>query len=147
MLCVVRGVEESKFCLFSVVFPVRCISSVSPWFYFRKHAFCFIPLVTILESPGHLYFHWYSFLSFFWVQYLWFHHFAIIHIFIVWLLTFWGGMSCFSYFLCYCTEICSSKVKSLVGHFNYLSFNCIILYVLVVQVVTVLVCHFSSLAW
>jgi hypothetical protein len=24
------GVEGSKFCLFSVVFPVRCISSVSP---------------------------------------------------------------------------------------------------------------------
>jgi hypothetical protein len=24
------GVEESKFCLFSVVFPVRCVSSVSP---------------------------------------------------------------------------------------------------------------------
>jgi hypothetical protein len=45
------GVEESGFCLFSVVFPVRCISSVSPRFYFTKHAFCFLPLVTILESP------------------------------------------------------------------------------------------------
>jgi hypothetical protein len=44
------GVEESKFCFFSVVFPVRCISSVSPRFYFRKHAFCFLPLVAILES-------------------------------------------------------------------------------------------------
>jgi hypothetical protein len=44
------GVEESDFCLFSVVFPVRCISNVSPRFYFRKHAFCFLPLVTILES-------------------------------------------------------------------------------------------------
>jgi hypothetical protein len=44
------GVEESKFCLFSVVFPVRCISSISPRVYFRKHAFCFLPLVTILES-------------------------------------------------------------------------------------------------
>jgi hypothetical protein len=43
------GVEESKFCLFSVVFPVRCISSISPRFYFRKHAFCFLPLATILE--------------------------------------------------------------------------------------------------
>jgi hypothetical protein len=38
------GVEESKFCLFSVVFPVRCISSVSPRFYFRRYAFCFLYL-------------------------------------------------------------------------------------------------------
>jgi hypothetical protein len=45
------GMEESKFCLFSVVFPIRCISSISPRFYFRKHAFCFLPLATILESP------------------------------------------------------------------------------------------------
>jgi hypothetical protein len=44
------GLEESKFCLFSVVFPVRCISRVSPRFYFRRHAFCFLPLVAILES-------------------------------------------------------------------------------------------------
>jgi hypothetical protein len=49
------GVEESKFCLFLVVFPVRCISSVSGdftlgRFYFRKYAFCFLPLVAILES-------------------------------------------------------------------------------------------------
>jgi hypothetical protein len=44
-------VEESKFCLFSMVFPVRCISSISPRLYFRKHAFCFLPLVAILESP------------------------------------------------------------------------------------------------
>jgi hypothetical protein len=44
------GVEESKFCLFSVVFPVRCISSVFPRFYFRRHAFCFLTLVAILES-------------------------------------------------------------------------------------------------
>jgi hypothetical protein len=42
-------VEESKFCLFSVVFPVRCISSVSPRLYFRRHAFCFLPLAAILE--------------------------------------------------------------------------------------------------
>jgi hypothetical protein len=47
----VGGVEQSKFCLFSVTFPVRCISSVSPRFYSRKHAFCFLPLVTIMESP------------------------------------------------------------------------------------------------
>jgi hypothetical protein len=32
-----------------MVFPARCISSVSPRFYFREHAFCFLPLVTILE--------------------------------------------------------------------------------------------------
>jgi hypothetical protein len=44
------GVEESKFCLFSVFFPVGCISSVAPRFYFRKHAFCFFSLATILES-------------------------------------------------------------------------------------------------
>jgi hypothetical protein len=44
------GVEESKFCLL-VVFPVRCVSSISLRFYFRKHAFCFLPLATILESP------------------------------------------------------------------------------------------------
>jgi hypothetical protein len=44
------GLEESKLCLFSVVFPVRCISSISPRFYFRRHAFCFLPLAAILES-------------------------------------------------------------------------------------------------
>jgi hypothetical protein len=45
------GVEESEFCPLLVVFPARHISSVSPGFYFRKHAFCFLPLVTILENP------------------------------------------------------------------------------------------------
>jgi hypothetical protein len=44
-------VWRSQFCLFLVVFPVSCISSVSPRFYFRKHVFCFLPLVTILEPP------------------------------------------------------------------------------------------------
>jgi hypothetical protein len=44
------SVEKSEFCLLLVVFPVRCISSVSPRFYFRKHTFCFLPLVAILES-------------------------------------------------------------------------------------------------
>jgi hypothetical protein len=39
-----------------VVFPASCISSVSPGFYFRKHAFCFLPHVAILESPGVLFF-------------------------------------------------------------------------------------------
>jgi hypothetical protein len=43
------GVEESKFCLLSVVFPVRCISSVSPRFYFREHVLCFLPLVAIFQ--------------------------------------------------------------------------------------------------
>jgi hypothetical protein len=31
-------------------FPARCISSISPRFYFRKHAFCFLPVVAILKS-------------------------------------------------------------------------------------------------
>jgi hypothetical protein len=47
-----------EFYLFLVVFPARYISSVSPRFYFRKHAFCFLPLVAILESywyfPHHI---------------------------------------------------------------------------------------------
>jgi hypothetical protein len=43
-------VEGSKFCLFSVVLSARCISSVSPRFYFRRHAFCFLPVAAILES-------------------------------------------------------------------------------------------------
>jgi hypothetical protein len=48
------GVEESEFHLFLVVFPARCISSVFPRFYFRKHTFCFLPLVTILESLNYI---------------------------------------------------------------------------------------------
>jgi hypothetical protein len=44
------SVEGSKFCLFSVVFPARCVSSVSPRFHYRRHAFCFLPLAAILES-------------------------------------------------------------------------------------------------
>jgi hypothetical protein len=44
------GVVVLEFYLFLVVFPARCISSVSPRFYFRKQAFCFLPLVAILES-------------------------------------------------------------------------------------------------
>jgi hypothetical protein len=43
------GVELSEICLFFLFFPARRISSISPRFYFRKHAFCFLPLVTILE--------------------------------------------------------------------------------------------------
>jgi hypothetical protein len=45
------GVEGSEFCLFLVVFPARCISSISPRVYFGKHAFCFLPLVAIMEPP------------------------------------------------------------------------------------------------
>jgi hypothetical protein len=42
-------VGKSKFFLFLEVFPVRCISSISPRFYFRRHAFYFLPLAAILE--------------------------------------------------------------------------------------------------
>jgi hypothetical protein len=45
------GVEGSMFCLFSVALPARCVSSISPRFHFRIHAFCFLPLATILENP------------------------------------------------------------------------------------------------
>jgi hypothetical protein len=45
----VGGVEVLEFCLL-VVFPARCVSSISQRVYFRKHAFCFLPLVSILES-------------------------------------------------------------------------------------------------
>jgi hypothetical protein len=44
------GVEGSKFCLFSVVLPARCVSSVSPRFHYRRHAFCFLPVAATLES-------------------------------------------------------------------------------------------------
>jgi hypothetical protein len=43
------GVEGSTFCLFSVVLPARCVSSVSPRFHYRRH-FLLFPLATILES-------------------------------------------------------------------------------------------------
>jgi hypothetical protein len=45
------SVEVSEFCLLLVVFPAKSISSISPRFYIRKPAFCFLPLVAILESP------------------------------------------------------------------------------------------------
>jgi hypothetical protein len=45
------GVEGSKFCLFWVVLPARCVSSVSPRFHYRRHTFCFLPLAAILELP------------------------------------------------------------------------------------------------
>jgi hypothetical protein len=37
--------------LFLVALPARCVSSVSPRFHFRRHAFSFLPLAAILESP------------------------------------------------------------------------------------------------
>jgi hypothetical protein len=45
-------VEGSKLCLFSVIKPAKCVSSVSPRFHYRRVAFCFLPLATILESPS-----------------------------------------------------------------------------------------------
>jgi hypothetical protein len=45
------GVEGSKFCLFSVILPAKCVSSVSPRFHYRRLAFCPLPLAAILESP------------------------------------------------------------------------------------------------
>jgi hypothetical protein len=41
------GVEGSKLCLFSVIMPAKCVSSVSPRFHYRRLAFCFLPLATI----------------------------------------------------------------------------------------------------
>jgi hypothetical protein len=43
-------VEGSKLCLFSVIMPAKCVSSVSPRFHYRRVAFCFLPLAAILES-------------------------------------------------------------------------------------------------
>jgi hypothetical protein len=31
-------------------FPVRCVSSVSPRFYFRRHAFCFLPSLNSVNN-------------------------------------------------------------------------------------------------
>jgi hypothetical protein len=46
-------VEGSKLCLFSVIMPSKCVSSISPRFHYRRLAFCFLPLAAILESlPG-----------------------------------------------------------------------------------------------
>jgi hypothetical protein len=45
------GVEGSKLCLFSVIMPAKCVSSISPRFHYRRLAFCFLPLATILEFP------------------------------------------------------------------------------------------------
>jgi hypothetical protein len=48
------GVEGTKLCLFSVIMPARCVSSVSPGFHYRRLTFCFLPLAAILESPPKL---------------------------------------------------------------------------------------------
>jgi hypothetical protein len=48
-------VEGSKLCLFSVIMPAKCASSVSPRFHYRRLAFCFLPLAAILESLGKWY--------------------------------------------------------------------------------------------
>jgi hypothetical protein len=44
------AVQGSKFCLFSVTLPAKCVSSVSPRFHYRRLTFHFLPLATILES-------------------------------------------------------------------------------------------------
>jgi hypothetical protein len=44
------GVEGSKLCLFSVIMPAKCVSSISPRFPYRRLTFCFLPLAAILES-------------------------------------------------------------------------------------------------
>jgi hypothetical protein len=44
------GVEGSKLCLFSVIMPAKCVSSISPRFHYRRLTFCFLPLAAILES-------------------------------------------------------------------------------------------------
>jgi hypothetical protein len=43
-----EGVEGSKLCLFSVIMPAKCVSGISPRFHYRRLAFCFLPLATIL---------------------------------------------------------------------------------------------------
>jgi hypothetical protein len=53
-------------------FPVRCISRVSPRFYFRKHAFCFLHLVAILESNNFLLLNHWFFVFLLLTPYLWF---------------------------------------------------------------------------
>jgi hypothetical protein len=46
-------VEGSKLCLFSVIIPAKCVSSISLRFHSRNLAFCFFPLAAILESTPH----------------------------------------------------------------------------------------------
>jgi hypothetical protein len=42
-------VEGSKLCLFSVIMPAKCVSSISPRFHYRRVAFCFLPLAAIFR--------------------------------------------------------------------------------------------------
>jgi hypothetical protein len=44
------GVEGSMFCLFLVILPAKCVSSISLRFHYRQLTFCFLPLAAILES-------------------------------------------------------------------------------------------------
>jgi hypothetical protein len=47
------GLGVSEFCFFLVVFPPRCVSSISARFLlYGAHTICFLPLVTILEPPS-----------------------------------------------------------------------------------------------
>jgi hypothetical protein len=45
------GVEGSKFCLFLVILPAKCVFSVSPRFHYRRLAFCFLPVAAIFPLP------------------------------------------------------------------------------------------------
>jgi hypothetical protein len=45
-------VKGSKLCLFSVIMPAKCVFSISQRFHYRRSAFCFLPLATILESSN-----------------------------------------------------------------------------------------------
>jgi hypothetical protein len=46
------GVEGSKLCLFSVIMPAKCVSSLSPRFHYSRLIFYFLPLAAILESSA-----------------------------------------------------------------------------------------------
>jgi hypothetical protein len=52
MLCTGWRCRGVKVLPLSVVFPVWYISSVSPRFYFRRHAFCFLPLAAIFKQDS-----------------------------------------------------------------------------------------------
>jgi hypothetical protein len=48
-------VEASKLCLFSVIMPAKCVSSISPRFHYRRVTFCFLPLAAVLEFSQYLF--------------------------------------------------------------------------------------------
>jgi hypothetical protein len=52
MLCVGWGCEGVKVLPLLCGFSCKVYLSVSPRFYFRRHAFCFLPLIAILESSA-----------------------------------------------------------------------------------------------